>query len=131
MNKKLKWALLGVEVFVLVVLLLLCIVCQQKWIIITGDGPRFDWYAIQEDLAIDIQGTGKLEKMPDSSHELEPESSAEPEPTVTTAPPASSAPPTPGNTEQEDLKPGTTEPPDVTEDQNPPPSTDNWETEKF
>ena len=48
MNKNTKIILIAVEVLVLVVLLLVGIGCQQKWIVITGDGPRFDWYAMIE-----------------------------------------------------------------------------------
>ena len=128
MNKKLKIILIALEAFVLVVLVLVAIGYQQKWIIQTDDGPRFDWYAIQEDLTIDIQDIIKPEKKPaDTDEPEEPEGTSEPE---TTNRPATNNPTPSVTTEPDEPEEPTTEPLG-TADPNAPPPTDNWETDEF
>ena len=86
MNNKLKILLIAAEVFVLVVLVLVGIGYQQKWIITTGDGPRFDWYAIGESLTVDIDKIPGLPNKPGKSPEQESESTDDIDPPVTSSP---------------------------------------------
>lgn len=127
MNKKAKIILIALEVFILVVLVLAAIGYQQKWIIQTDDGPRFDWYEIKEDLTIDIQDIIKPNKKPKDENEPEdPEAPSESESTdrpVTNQPSQSVTP------EPETVEP-TTDPLETTDPDNPPP-TDDWETDEF
>ena len=125
MNKKIKIILIAIEVFVLAVLMLVTIGYQQKWIIQSGDGPRFDWYAIQEDLTIDIQVIPDKRPKPEdvlgTSPASEPENTTEP---TTTAPPAIVPAPTTEPTEPSSAPEQTTEP-------EMPHPTEDWETDEF
>ena len=92
MNNKFKLILIAVELFALLVLLLLGVGCQQKWIVVTGNGPRFDWYAL-----IETQPPKKdIPEIPSDPITNEPDETTEPiitEP-ITTVPPPTSAPQT-------------------------------------
>lgn len=128
MNNKLKIILIAVEVFALVVLLLLGVGCQQRWIIVTGDGPRFDWYTVKEDL---VPNLGSLLKPADKEKETEPseEPTSEPEITEppTTEPPATTRPP------ETTAPPVTTEPEETEEPTEPDETTsdDRWSLGEF
>ena len=121
MKKELKIILIGMEIFILVVLILIAIGYQQKWIIATGDGPRFDWYEVQQD----ISSIGKLEpdndepEKPENSEQAKPE---EPEPSTTIATRPSEPEPEP--------EPETTDPLETWDPETPLPS-DDWETDEF
>lgn len=131
MNKKLKIALIAIEAFLLVVLILVAIGYQQKWIIQIGEGPRFDWYEIQEDLTIDIQDIVKPNKKPQDNNEPEePETPSESE--STNRPEPNNPPPavTPDPEETEEPEASTTVPLEP-EEPNAPIPTDNWETDEF
>lgn len=125
MNKKIKIILIAIEVFVLAVLMLVAIGYQQKWLVATGDGPRFDWYAIQEDLTIDIQDIPdkrpEPEDVPGAPPASEPENTTVP---TTTAPPTTFPTPTTEPTEPASAPEQTTEP-ETTH------STEDWETDEF
>jgi len=125
MNKKVKIILISIEVFVLAVLVLVAIGYQQKWLITTDDGPRFDWYAIQEDLTIDIQDIPdkrpEPEDIPGTPLASEPENTTEP---AKTAPPATVPTPTTEPTEPSSAPEQTTEP-------ETPHPTEDWETDEF
>ena len=115
MNNNLKIILIAVEVFVLVVLVLVGVGCQQRWIIVTGDGPRFDWYAVGEDLNVDIQKIPVLPNKPSQPTESAPDPTIETEPSATTHP--SPVTPTPQPSEPaETTGPEETTEPDIPED---------------
>ena len=117
MNKKLKIMLIVAEALLLVVLILVAVGCQKKWIIPTGDGPRFDWYAVEEDLGI---------KFPNINNTKEPGESEENETSETESTEQQG-----GNTY---VPPATTVPKETEEpttDPSVPPATDNWETDEF
>ena len=124
MNKKAKIILIALEVFILVVLVLVALGYQQKWIIQTDDGPRFDWYEIQEDLTIDIQDIIKPNKKPKDENEPETPSESESTDRPATNDPSQSATPEP------DAEEPTTDPAETTAPSTQPP-TDNWETDEF
>ena len=138
MNKKLKIALIAVEAFLLVVLILVAIGYQQKWLITTDDGPRFDWYAIQEDLTIDIQDIPdkrpEPEDIPGTPPASEPENTTDP---ASTAPPATVPTPTTEPTEPSSAPEQTTEPtepssaPEQTTELETTHPTEDWETDEF
>ena len=91
MNNKLKLFLITLEVVALLVLILLGVGCQKRWIIITGDGPRFDWYSVKEDLVPDLGsllGSSNKETEPEEDTTVEPETTRP----VTTEPPATTLP---------------------------------------
>ena len=123
MNKKLKIVLIVAEVLMLVVLILVAVGCQKKWIIPTDDGPRFDWYAVEEDLGVVFPNINNTEKPEESDqNETSEIESTEQQGGNTYVPPATTAP-------QETEEP-TTEPLETT-DPSAPPATDNWETDEF
>lgn len=131
MNKKLKIALIAIEAFLLVVLILVAIGYQQKWIIQTGEGPRFDWYEIQEDLTIDIQDIVKPNKKPQGNNESEePETPSESE-SANRPEPNNPPPPVTPDPEEPEEPEGSTTVPLEPEDPNAPIPTDNWETDEF
>lgn len=128
MNNKLKIALIAVEVFALLVLLLVGVGCQQRWIVVTGDGPRFDWYAIGEDLDVDIQDIPDLPDTPDNPQEPEPE-----QPTDTPAPPPTTQPAPVATTPQPPEPEETTDPEESAEPDSPEDTTgdDRWGMGRF
>ena len=128
MNNKLKIILIAVEIGALVVLLLLGVSCQKRWIIVTGNGPRFDWYSVKEDLVPNLGSLlGSSDKDKEKETEPEEDTTAEPETTepVTTAPPVTTYPPVTTNPPATD-EPETSEPEETTE------TTDNrWSLGEF
>ena len=128
MNNKLKIILIAVEIGALVVLLLLGVGCQKRWIIVTGNGPRFDWYSVKEDLVPNLGSLlGSSDKDKEKETEPEEDTTAEPETTepVTTAPPVTTYPPVTTNPPATD-EPETSEPEETTE------TTDNrWSLGEF
>ena len=94
------------EIFVLLVLLLIAVGCQQEWIVITDDGPRFDWYALVETEATEPPSED-IPELPSDDPIIEPEETGGPAIIV------------PGNTRphQPNL-PVTTEPEETTEPEN-------------
>lgn len=103
----------------LVVLVLIGLGCQQRWIIVTGDGPRFDWYAVGEDLNVDIEKIPVLPGKPSEATEPDPESDFEPshevDPPATTRPAPTSPVPQPSEPE-ETIGPDETTEPDIPEE---------------
>lgn len=132
MGNKFKLILIAVELFALLVLLLLGVGCQQRWIIITGDGPRFDWYALVETQP----PTEDLPEEPSSEQETsEPETSETTEPVTEPPRPVVTTPPE--TSEPETTEPESSEPEESTEETTDVPEssatvpTDNWETDEF
>ena len=136
MNNKLKIILIAVEIGALLVLLLLGVGCQKRWIIVTGDGPRFDWYSVKEDLVPNLGSLlGSSDKDKEKETEPEEELTSEPETSETTEPvtepprPVVTTPPETSNPE-DSTEEETEETTDPSESITTAP-TDNWETEEF
>ena len=124
MSNKVKIILIALEVFALLVLVLLGVGCQQRWIIVTGDGPRFDWYAVQDQL---LPSVDKIPGIPDDNPEDESGDESLPEQEnndpETNAPvetrPVQTTPPTTEVTEPEETENTT------------PPTEDRWSLGEF
>lgn len=116
MSNKFRIVLIIIEIFVLAVLLLLGVGCQQKWIIITDDGPRFDWYAEQNDpTKPDKQSEkGELERPSDSETEETGETEASEAPGSNQSTPGTWQPQNPTVSPEETTEPESSEPDETT-----------------